>query len=345
MELLGARMAVRLDDEQLLVALAPGVYAPERTQTLLKSIGNLCRLQLGVPLGEPEQTVLSGWPALAWRMPPGAESGVARISRTVQGLALLVEQGRDPFAALGQVGLLDEEELDRLLAAPGEPAVGPSAAPPVPGTGPQVAGPAADALPIVPPAAPAAPTGPAREGQEPAREESPAPAAVRPPPSPRSPSSPFSREDDLRRARALGLPSPPVWPEHLLRAEAAAPAARPASGERSAVLEDLRRPAEPTPPPPETGVLADWPVEPAPEPADLAADTPVDLVLVSAGPFPTKLRRVLSILLSVDYPKAGDLVAHPPTVLLRGARAAVARRYAQVLQQAGGRCRIDRSTR
>lgn len=96
--------------------------------------------------------------------------------------------------------------------------------------------------------------------------------------------------------------------------------------------------------------MADWPedIEPEPEPEPEAEErfdesTAVDLVLVSPGPLPNKLKRVLSILLSLDYPRVGELLSKTPVVLLRGTSPSVARRYGQVLRQAAGRYRIQAS--
>jgi len=144
---------------------------------------------------------------------------------------------------------------------------------------------------------------------------------------------PADRQQELQRAAALGLPPPPEWPAAL------GPAPEPPGG----VLEDLRggRGEEAL----RDGRLARLDVGPRgrqlpAEPAELDPRQPVDLLLDSPGPFPTKLQGVLSILLSIDYPRAGQVLRALPTVLLRKATLEHAQRYRQVLEQAGGRVRI-----
>ena len=92
----------------------------------------------------------------------------------------------------------------------------------------------------------------------------------------------------------------------------------------------------------------DWPDQPErPRVNDdtlegpLDESKPVDLVLLSRGPFPTRVKRVLTILLSTDLRDAERLLAEAPTVLLASAEVSVARRYAQALRQAGARLRIE----
>jgi len=144
---------------------------------------------------------------------------------------------------------------------------------------------------------------------------------------------PADWQQELQRAAALGLPPPPEWPAAL------GPAPDPLGG----VLEDLRggRGEEVL----RDGRLARLDVGPRgrqlpAEPAELDPRQPVDLLLDSSGPFPTKLQGVLSILLSIDYPRAGQVLRALPTVLLRKATLEHAQRYRQVLEQAGGRVRI-----
>jgi len=134
-------------------------------------------------------------------------------------------------------------------------------------------------------------------------------------------------------AAARGLPPPPEGPGAL------GPAPEPPGG----VLEDLRGGSGEEAL--RDGRLARLDVGPRgrqlpAEPAELDPRQPVDLLLDSPGPFPTKLQGVLSILLSIDYPRAGQVLRALPTVLLRKAPLEHAQRYRQVLEQAGGRVRI-----
>ena len=136
---------------------------------------------------------------------------------------------------------------------------------------------------------------------------------------------------ELRRARSLGLPPPPAWPSSL---EPARP--EPAAPEGSLAAAPVGE------------LLVDWPDQPErPRVNDdtlegpLDESKPVDLVLLSRGPFPTRVKRVLTILLSTDLRDAERLLAEAPTVLLASAEVSVARRYAQALRQAGARLRIE----
>ncbi len=164
------------------------------------------------------------------------------------------------------------------------------------------------------------------------------------PPRPRAPAlagdagslgrgSPRGRMEDLRRARALGLPPPPPWPEAL----EPGPARR--GGEAPSLASPPLADLEPLP--------ADWPSEPSPRAAALPADDPLEegqaatLRLLGSGPFPSRVQRVLGILFSLDAPTAQRWVRGGERVLLRDAGAEEVRRYAQVLRQAGARCRIE----
>ena len=532
-EFLGDRLGVQLARDELRVTLAEGVYSLVRSQSFLKSIGNLACMRLGVKLGEHHTAEIAEREGVGWALPDLEEGGHARLGRLVRYLCVLVNAGEDPFESLGHMERLDElwprlvgalapcfpaarpfpdpaghllllarggngeeagagegcgdagvgpgpgstswthcllldpggvprgrglrillrlsarplgsdpvaaqdaarrlaarmrdagqpyfrdsrastdpapleqgcldleaflpdgiegeelitpllslrSELDRSIpelrqgldhrlgqrrpvsvhAADQRPPMARGAAPPASGLQPPASAPDEDGrnddqcLRQVETSI----HGKAAKGQDPgAAASGQMLLATRRPPKPnplqepqggfppatatrRAPHSPplADRLEDLRRARDLGLPPPPAWPTELCGA-----------GPRDGAAQSAPKRSEPRPGPRPGELLADWPedIEPEPEPEPEAEErfdesTAVDLVLVSPGPLPNKLKRVLSILLSLDYPRVGELLSKTPVVLLRGTSPSVARRYGQVLRQAAGRYRIQAS--
>lgn len=282
------------------------------------------------------ETVRAALPALLQE--PGAALDLPPASAAP--VSSLLEEPRAP-TAVGPVGAAPRPEaplLETLGRGPRShaeappPAVRPSAPVDSPHAGRHAAAsPRLSPSPRPPAAAPAAPA-PPLEPLEPLEPLGPTRGHVRAGASSSSGASVATaprRLDDLRRARSLGLPPPPAWPSHLDPSATDTP---------------------PPPPNPAGELLVDWPDDTTPvaQPrqaveAPLDEALPVDLVLLSRGPFPTRVKRVLALLLSTDYRDAERLLTEAPTVILPGAEVVVARRYAQALGQAGARLRIEQA--